>query len=207
MSFLCVFIKIPLSKVVSCVHCKGLEMDSNSVGRCQGFSCHFNFQRKGSLMGEFKKVIGVENWNVDERTWQRASIWLAYPPMAISLQFCRFSSRTDTSFHENRTGIELYRRRKPVSVRCSGESSAAAVAAGESDFDAKVFRKNLTRSKNYNRKGFGHKEETLELMNREYTSRFCRSDSNSCFSWRPRFTGFFYYYCYCWWRNFTFFFL
>ena len=32
---------------------------------------------------------------------------------------------------------------------------------------------NLTRSKNYNRKGFGHKDETLELMNREYTSEFC----------------------------------
>lgn len=44
--------------------------------------------------------------------------------------------------------------------------------AVDSDFDAKVFRKNLTRSKNYNRKGFGHKEETLELMNREYTSEF-----------------------------------
>lgn len=28
----------------------------------------------------------------------------------------------------------------------------------------------MTRSANYNRKGFGHKEATLELMNREYTS-------------------------------------
>lgn len=44
--------------------------------------------------------------------------------------------------------------------------------AVDSDFDAKVFRKNLTRSKNYNRKGFGHKEETMQLMNREYTSEF-----------------------------------
>lgn len=39
------------------------------------------------------------------------------------------------------------------------------------DFDAKVFRKNLTRSENYNRKGFGRKEETMELMNREFTSK------------------------------------
>ncbi|KAF3515293.1 hypothetical protein F2Q69_00003159 [Brassica cretica] len=31
----------------------------------------------------------------------------------------------------------------------------------DSDFDAKTFRKNLTRSHNDNRKGFGHKEETL----------------------------------------------
>ncbi|KAI4298377.1 hypothetical protein L6164_031948 [Bauhinia variegata] len=40
----------------------------------------------------------------------------------------------------------------------------------DSDFDAKEFRKNFSRSKNYNRKGFGHKEEILELMNHEYTS-------------------------------------
>ncbi|XP_013617792.1 PREDICTED: uncharacterized protein LOC106324357 [Brassica oleracea var. oleracea] len=39
----------------------------------------------------------------------------------------------------------------------------------DSDFDAKTFRKNLTRSHNDNRKGFGHKEETLKLMNREHT--------------------------------------
>ncbi|PQQ11552.1 hypothetical protein Pyn_38828 [Prunus yedoensis var. nudiflora] len=43
------------------------------------------------------------------------------------------------------------------------------MAAIEPEFDAKVFRKNLTRSKNYNRRGFGHKEATLELMNRDYT--------------------------------------
>ncbi|KAF3542326.1 hypothetical protein DY000_02010187 [Brassica cretica] len=40
----------------------------------------------------------------------------------------------------------------------------------DSDFDAKTFHKNLTRSHNDNRKGFGHKEETLKLMNREHTS-------------------------------------
>lgn len=52
-----------------------------------------------------------------------------------------------------------------MSVRCStGDSDGA-------DFDAKVFRHNLTRSENYNRKGFGHKKETLELMNQEYTSK------------------------------------
>ncbi|XP_042478977.1 4-hydroxy-3-methylbut-2-enyl diphosphate reductase, chloroplastic-like isoform X2 [Macadamia integrifolia] len=92
--------------------------------------------------------------------------------MAISLQFSRFSIRTDI-FPENGTVFQGFRCRKPFSVRCSGDSSvqaAAAAGAVESDFDAKVFRKNLTRSKNYNRKGFGHKEETLELMNREYTS-------------------------------------
>nr|QBL75473.1 4-hydroxy-3-methylbut-2-enyl diphosphate reductase [synthetic construct] len=63
----------------------------------------------------------------------------------------------------------------PFSIRCSAaaasddESSSASVAM-DSDFDAKVFRHNLTRSKNYNRRGFGHKEETLQLMSQEYTS-------------------------------------
>ncbi|KAF3786611.1 4-hydroxy-3-methylbut-2-enyl diphosphate reductase [Nymphaea thermarum] len=46
------------------------------------------------------------------------------------------------------------------SVRCTAEPG----------LDPKVFRKNLTRSKNYNRKGFGFKEETMQLINREYKS-------------------------------------
>ncbi|XP_077233227.1 4-hydroxy-3-methylbut-2-enyl diphosphate reductase, chloroplastic-like [Tasmannia lanceolata] len=87
--------------------------------------------------------------------------------MAISLQFCRFSTRPELHLPENPAGIRLGCR-KNFSVRCGGGDSAAP--AVESDFDAKTFRKNLTRSKNYNRRGFGHKEETLELMNREYTS-------------------------------------
>ncbi|EXB63620.1 4-hydroxy-3-methylbut-2-enyl diphosphate reductase [Morus notabilis] len=92
----------------------------------------------------------------------------APPPMAIAFQLCRIPTRTDLFLPETFS----LRCRKPLSVRCSGDSSSASspFVAVESDFDAKVFRKNLTRSKNYNRKGFGHKEETLELMNREYTS-------------------------------------
>ena len=39
------------------------------------------------------------------------------------------------------------------------------------DFDKKAFRHNLTRSEKYNRRGFGHKKETLELMNQQYTSK------------------------------------
>ncbi|PSS02571.1 4-hydroxy-3-methylbut-2-enyl diphosphate reductase [Actinidia chinensis var. chinensis] len=87
--------------------------------------------------------------------------------MAISLQFCPFSTRTDLSVTERRA----FTCWKPLSVRCSaGESPSSASVEADPDFDAKVFRKNLTRSKNYNRRGFGHKGETLDLMNREYTS-------------------------------------
>ncbi|KAK6159433.1 hypothetical protein DH2020_006747 [Rehmannia glutinosa] len=66
-----------------------------------------------------------------------------------------------------------FRQRKPSSIRCSGGGEAASSSSAtvdSSEFDAKVFRHNLTRSKNYNRKGFGHKEETLEQMSQEFTS-------------------------------------
>ncbi|KAL3843477.1 hypothetical protein ACJIZ3_000880 [Penstemon smallii] len=84
--------------------------------------------------------------------------------MAFSLQFARISTRTDLSLPEAR----IFRRRKPSSVRCSAAGEAATEESSE--FDAKVFRHNLTRSSNYNRKGFGHKTETLEQMSQEYTS-------------------------------------
>lgn len=91
--------------------------------------------------------------------------------MATTLQFCRVCARTDIgSRHNNRSGALAPPRRRPVIVRCSGEKSPSSAAAIGAEFDAKLFRHNLTRSDNYNRRGFGHKEETLELMNQEYTS-------------------------------------
>uniref|UniRef100_A0A7N0TDI5 4-hydroxy-3-methylbut-2-enyl diphosphate reductase n=1 Tax=Kalanchoe fedtschenkoi TaxID=63787 RepID=A0A7N0TDI5_KALFE len=87
--------------------------------------------------------------------------------MATSLHFCRISP---TSLPDNRAGSRLIKLRKPLSVRCGAEAPSPGSVAVDSEFDAKVFRKNLTRSKNYNRRGFGHKEETLELMSQEYTS-------------------------------------
>ncbi|EOX98549.1 4-hydroxy-3-methylbut-2-enyl diphosphate reductase isoform 2 [Theobroma cacao] len=89
--------------------------------------------------------------------------------MATSLQLCRFCIRTGSDHFGGRPGALPFR--KPLTVRCSGDStSSSSIAVDPDNFDAKAFRHNLTRSKNYNRKGFGHKEETLELMNREYTS-------------------------------------
>ncbi|XP_010999393.1 PREDICTED: 4-hydroxy-3-methylbut-2-enyl diphosphate reductase, chloroplastic-like [Populus euphratica] len=87
--------------------------------------------------------------------------------MAISPQLCRVSLRSDISSDNS---VPLRRRRTTFSVRCAGGDDSTSSVSLESEFDAKVFRHNLTRSKNYNRRGFGHKEETLELMNREYTS-------------------------------------
>jgi hypothetical protein len=61
-------------------------------------------------------------------------------------------------------------RRAPSTVRCDSTPPPSA-ASFDPDFDKKAFRHNLTRSENYNRKGFGHKKETLELMSQEYTSK------------------------------------
>ncbi|XP_020216568.1 4-hydroxy-3-methylbut-2-enyl diphosphate reductase, chloroplastic [Cajanus cajan] len=101
-------------------------------------------------------------------------------PMALSAHLCRIpATRADVALPETRI-----RFRKPFSVKCSADSSSAAV---DSEFDPKVFRKNLTRSKNYNRKGFGHKEETLQLMSREYTSDIIKTlkENGYEYTWGP----------------------
>ncbi|XP_039164302.1 4-hydroxy-3-methylbut-2-enyl diphosphate reductase, chloroplastic isoform X2 [Eucalyptus grandis] len=68
------------------------------------------------------------------------------------------------------------RCRGPPSVRCSGgPPSSGSMAAPGDDFDAKVFRHNLMRSKNYNRQGFGRKEEAQQLMDREYASEIIKT--------------------------------
>ncbi|XXG81319.1 hypothetical protein AAC387_Pa09g1984 [Persea americana] len=91
--------------------------------------------------------------------------------MATALQFTLASHRSDLLLAKATFGIRSGPGKPMATVRCCSSSSASSTeSAVESDFDAKVFRKNLTRSKNYNRKGFGHKEETMELMNQEYTS-------------------------------------
>nr|AHE93332.1 1-hydroxy-2-methyl-2-(E)-butenyl-4-diphosphate reductase [Aquilaria sinensis] len=92
--------------------------------------------------------------------------------MASSLQLSRFCLPTppigsDTSSCRS---AALPFRKPHLSVRCSASGDSPSAVVDPENFDAKVFRHNLTRSKNYNRRGFGHKEETLQLMNREYTS-------------------------------------
>ncbi|KAK4401579.1 4-hydroxy-3-methylbut-2-enyl diphosphate reductase, chloroplastic [Sesamum angolense] len=100
--------------------------------------------------------------------------------MAISMQFCRVFTRPDLSLPDTR----LFRRRRPASLRCSAAGDAASASGESSEFDAKVFRHNLTRSKNYNRKGFGHKEETLEQMTEEYTSDIIKTLKENGYEYR-----------------------
>ncbi|KAG0490780.1 hypothetical protein HPP92_007643 [Vanilla planifolia] len=73
-------------------------------------------------------------------------------------------------------------------IRCSavgGGGRQSATTAAEPDFDKKAFRHNLTRSDNYNRKGFGHKKETLELMESQYTSNVVKTlkENNYEYTW------------------------
>ncbi|XP_074285809.1 4-hydroxy-3-methylbut-2-enyl diphosphate reductase, chloroplastic [Silene latifolia] len=86
--------------------------------------------------------------------------------MAISPNLCRTFTFTELSLPDYHSRPIRF----PSSVSCRKPQLTVRCTAVESDFDPKKFRHNLTRSDNYNRKGFGHKEETLQLMNREFTS-------------------------------------
>ncbi|KAI7758264.1 hypothetical protein M8C21_003610 [Ambrosia artemisiifolia] len=98
-----------------------------------------------------------------------------------SLPLITFSTYTQLSVPK----VKLFRYKKlqSVSVHCS--TGDYSVTGDGNEFDAKVFRHNLTRSDNYNRKGFGHKEETLEIMNQEYTSDIIKTlkDNNNKYTW------------------------
>ncbi|XP_062212307.1 4-hydroxy-3-methylbut-2-enyl diphosphate reductase, chloroplastic-like [Phragmites australis] len=62
----------------------------------------------------------------------------------------------------------------PSIVRCGGKVSpppAMPACPGDPDFDKKAFSRDIARGDNYNRKGFGHKEETVGQMNLECTSK------------------------------------
>ncbi|KAF3320452.1 4-hydroxy-3-methylbut-2-enyl diphosphate reductase [Carex littledalei] len=109
--------------------------------------------------------------------------------MATSAQFGlgRFTSgllaSPPTGVRSSTAGV-----RSPIIVRCAatGESSStASLPLDSADFDKKQFRHNLTRSDNYNRKGFGHKKETLDLMNHEYTSDVIKTlkENNNVYTW------------------------
>nr|AUZ98422.1 4-hydroxy-3-methylbut-2-enyl diphosphate reductase [Trachyspermum ammi] len=82
--------------------------------------------------------------------------------MSISLHLSRFSPADVFSPDFKRFPC----RKLSHTVRCA----APSVTTGGSEFDTKEFRKNLTRKANYNRKGFGRKDETLEDIKKEYYS-------------------------------------
>jgi hypothetical protein len=71
---------------------------------------------------------------------------------------------------EGRRGILVVR--SCDSVAGAVVPPAAPLPSDQSEyFDSKSFRKTLTRSDNYNRSGFGYKNEMLQQMEEEYTSK------------------------------------
>lgn len=62
--------------------------------------------------------------------------------------------------------------RPSMSVRCATAGESSFVPLDSAEFDKKQFRHNLTRSNNYNKRGFGHKEEAIALMNHDFMFSF-----------------------------------
>ncbi|XP_023512039.1 4-hydroxy-3-methylbut-2-enyl diphosphate reductase, chloroplastic-like isoform X1 [Cucurbita pepo subsp. pepo] len=100
--------------------------------------------------------------------------------MAISLQIPRLPRRVDSVSSKSFSGAGALRFRKPLLVRCTADSSSV-----NPDFDAKLFWKNFSRGENYNRKGFGYKEEALKLMSSEFTSEVVNTlnENGNRFTW------------------------
>ncbi|CAK9309004.1 unnamed protein product [Citrullus colocynthis] len=89
--------------------------------------------------------------------------------MAISMQIPRFPLRLDFFSPKTFSRVGALHFRKPLFLRCTADSSSSPEPV-DPDFDARLFWKNFSRGENYNRKGFGHKEETMKFMSSEFTS-------------------------------------
>ncbi|XVE66689.1 hypothetical protein DITRI_Ditri08aG0098600 [Diplodiscus trichospermus] len=104
--------------------------------------------------------------------------------MATSHKLYPFYIRTGSYNFGGRSGALSFR--KPITFRCSAASASfSAISMDPDNFNAKDFRHNIARSKNYNRNGFGHKEETVELMNRQYTSDIIKKlkENGNVYTW------------------------
>nr|UIB01911.1 4-hydroxy-3-methylbut-2-enyl-diphosphate reductase 2 [Pinus massoniana] len=80
---------------------------------------------------------------------------------------------------------DVCRNLKLRRTQVRSDAAPSAVDSHTGEFDTKAFRRTLTRKENYNRKGFGHKEETLEAMDKEYTSDIIKTlkENNNEYTW------------------------
>jgi hypothetical protein len=77
-------------------------------------------------------------------------------------------SRAPASRSLRRPNAPAKPSRRVCRAHSSGPEEEEASSGGY--IDTKAFRRALNQSDNYNRQGFGHKEEALEKMDSEYTS-------------------------------------
>ncbi|EFJ31647.1 hypothetical protein SELMODRAFT_408398 [Selaginella moellendorffii] len=69
-------------------------------------------------------------------------------------------------------------------MRGGGEQERQCGCGATATLIRKIFRKNLMRSDNYNRSGFGYKKETLERLDQEYnTSDMLKSLKENSYTW------------------------
>ncbi|KAL4615661.1 hypothetical protein ACB092_07G142900 [Castanea dentata] len=99
--------------------------------------------------------------------------------MAFSLQPCQIPTLTDLFSPESFAGPTDLRCENLLSFKCTSDSSSGAL---DSNFDMELFRKNWTGSKNYNRRGFSLKEESVELMNRYDIIKTLKENGNE-YTW------------------------
>uniref|UniRef100_A0A0C9S8A8 4-hydroxy-3-methylbut-2-enyl diphosphate reductase n=1 Tax=Wollemia nobilis TaxID=56998 RepID=A0A0C9S8A8_9CONI len=68
---------------------------------------------------------------------------------------------------------------------CCAAHGGTAVDQTTEEFDTRAFRRTLTRKESYNRKGFGHEEETHEAMSKEYNSDIIKTlkENNNEYTW------------------------
>ncbi|KAG6406519.1 hypothetical protein SASPL_134123 [Salvia splendens] len=66
--------------------------------------------------------------------------------------------------------ISLHLQFSLIPARLPQIRPSSLIRCGESEFDAKVFRHNFMRRKDYNRTGYGHKDQSLKRMGDKYAS-------------------------------------
>ncbi|MCO5573977.1 hypothetical protein L7F22_027755 [Adiantum nelumboides] len=99
---------------------------------------------------------------------------------SLEVEYARLPINRSSSKRTARQSI-----RHPL-VRAEAAPSPPASSSPAAElFDSKSFRRDLSKSELYNRKGFGHKKEMLEMIQQEYTSDIIKTlkENNNEYTW------------------------
>lgn len=114
----------------------------------------------------------------------RPDVVLAGPRSIINGQGNSITTKRDSSATLG-TKLRAFTNLKVRRTKVRNAASDNAVDTTIEEFDTKAFRRTLSRKENYNRKGFGLKEETLDEMDKEYTSDIIKTlkENNNQYTW------------------------